>query len=160
MLFWRPHPPHPPLINPLMFGVCINSLVSVKKTHPEISQYNCDSDLMTSHGVQGMISYFPWQILYSQISHYLLISLPPTHCVSWEITNSLPSAASLQTPSKQLASFIEPHIIFSQWQSNLPGNNPADWRSHLFVTTVVYGLTVTSKILQAFPATAVKLNER
>ena len=52
------------------------------RKHPKISYYASDSDIMTSHGVQGMISYFPSEILYSQISHYLLIK-SPTHPLSW-----------------------------------------------------------------------------
>ena len=83
---WRvvltpPQRPHPPLINPLMLGVwwMFNDLL---RKHPKISYYASDSDIMTSHGVQGMISYFPSEILYSQISHYLLIK-SPTHPLSW-----------------------------------------------------------------------------
>ena len=81
VMFQRPYPSHPPLINPLMLGVSINGRQCRKNTPQDLFYYECDSDIMTSHGVQGIISYFPPEILYSQISHYLLIKAP-THPLS------------------------------------------------------------------------------
>ena len=86
VMFWRPHPSHPTLINPLMLGVSINGRQCQKITTRDLFYYECGCDITTSHGVQGMISYFPSEILYSQISHYLLIKAPTHPLSGWENT--------------------------------------------------------------------------
>ena len=43
---------------------------------------------------------------------------------------------------------------------SLPGNYAAYWWSNLLVTTVVYGLTISSEILQTLPTTTVQLEKQ